>query len=117
MNTVSLPADTPEAITKVFNATNVRVVFDDTTSWLERARRLAQADPTKGSQRIRLIGDDETDETIKATAQTPEIAVYRQPVTSAGRLEMLPFLREQAVTMTAHRFGTINDLPQRALGD
>src|SRR5699024_11722271 len=37
--------------------------------------------------------------------------------TSAGRLEMLPFLREQSVTMQAHRFGTLNDLPQRALGD
>lgn len=117
MNLVSLPADAPETIAKAFNATNVRVVFEDTTSWLERARRLAQTDPTKGSQRIRLIGDGETDATIKAMAQTPEIAVYRQPVTSAGRLEMLPFLREQAVTMTAHRFGTINDLPQRALGD
>ena len=27
--------------------------------------------------------------------------------------EMLPFLREQSVTMPAHRFGTFNDLPQR----
>lgn len=117
MNMLSLPADTPATIAKAFNATNMRVVFEDTTSWLDRARRLAQSDPAKGSQRIRLIGDDETDATIQAVAQTPEIAVYRQPVTSAGRLEMLPFLREQAVTMTAHRFGTINDLAQRALGD
>ncbi|GAA4108909.1 bifunctional proline dehydrogenase/L-glutamate gamma-semialdehyde dehydrogenase [Enteractinococcus coprophilus] len=117
MNILSLPSHTPEALTKAFNATNVRVVFEDTTSWLERARSLAQADPTKGSQRIRLIGDDETAATIKVTVQTPEVAVYRQPVTSAGRLEMLPFLREQSVTMTAHRFGTINDLPQQALGE
>jgi RHH-type proline utilization regulon transcriptional repressor/proline dehydrogenase/delta 1-pyrroline-5-carboxylate dehydrogenase len=27
-------------------------------------------------------------------------------VTEAGRLELLPFLREQAVSITAHRFGT-----------
>jgi RHH-type proline utilization regulon transcriptional repressor/proline dehydrogenase/delta 1-pyrroline-5-carboxylate dehydrogenase len=26
-------------------------------------------------------------------------------VTTAGRLELLPFLREQSVTITAHRFG------------
>jgi RHH-type proline utilization regulon transcriptional repressor/proline dehydrogenase/delta 1-pyrroline-5-carboxylate dehydrogenase len=30
---------------------------------------------------------------------------------------MLPFLREQAISMTAHRFGTVNDLAERALGD
>jgi RHH-type proline utilization regulon transcriptional repressor/proline dehydrogenase/delta 1-pyrroline-5-carboxylate dehydrogenase len=27
-------------------------------------------------------------------------------VTGAGRIEMLPFLREQSVSITAHRFGT-----------
>jgi RHH-type proline utilization regulon transcriptional repressor/proline dehydrogenase/delta 1-pyrroline-5-carboxylate dehydrogenase len=26
-------------------------------------------------------------------------------VTTAGRIELLPFLREQSVTITAHRFG------------
>ena len=35
----------------------------------------------------------------------PDIAVYFQPVTEAGRIEMLPFVREQAVSITAHRFG------------
>ena len=33
-------------------------------------------------------------------------------ITGAGRLEMLPFLREQAVSITCHRFGNlINDWP------
>jgi RHH-type proline utilization regulon transcriptional repressor/proline dehydrogenase/delta 1-pyrroline-5-carboxylate dehydrogenase len=45
------------------------------------------------------------------------VAIYAQPVTGAGRVEMLPFLREQAISMTAHRFGTVNDLAERALGD
>jgi RHH-type proline utilization regulon transcriptional repressor/proline dehydrogenase/delta 1-pyrroline-5-carboxylate dehydrogenase len=31
-------------------------------------------------------------------------------VTEAGRIEMLPFLHEQAVSITAHRFGTPNHL-------
>jgi len=38
------------------------------------------------------------------------VAVYAEPVTEAGRIEMLPFLREQAVSITAHRFGTPNHL-------
>jgi RHH-type proline utilization regulon transcriptional repressor/proline dehydrogenase/delta 1-pyrroline-5-carboxylate dehydrogenase len=36
--------------------------------------------------------------------------VYSEPVTEAGRIELLPFLREQAVSITAHRFGTPNHL-------
>ncbi len=36
----------------------------------------------------------------------------RGPVTTAGRLELLPFLHEQAVSITAHRFGN----PDRASG-
>ncbi len=31
-------------------------------------------------------------------------------MTEAGRIEMLPFLKEQAVSITAHRFGTPNAL-------
>lgn len=116
-NVVSLPQEAPRELAKVFADTNMDVVFEDTAAWLRRAAGLAQRDPADGSGRIRLIGQQETAETITAAAHSPEIAVYRQPVTSAGRLEMLPFIREQSVTMTAHRFGTINDLPERALGE
>ena len=36
----------------------------------------------------------------------PDIAIYAGEVTESGRVEMLPFLREQAISVTAHRFGT-----------
>jgi RHH-type transcriptional regulator, proline utilization regulon repressor / proline dehydrogenase / delta 1-pyrroline-5-carboxylate dehydrogenase len=39
----------------------------------------------------------------------PDLAIYADPVTSAGRIELLPFLREQAVSITAHRFGNPDD--------
>jgi len=35
----------------------------------------------------------------------PEIALYGHEVTESGRVEMLPFVKEQAVSITAHRFG------------
>ncbi|MFC7528238.1 bifunctional proline dehydrogenase/L-glutamate gamma-semialdehyde dehydrogenase [Actinoplanes sp. GCM10030250] len=41
----------------------------------------------------------------EATGGRPDLAVWSGPVTEAGRVEMLPFLREQAVSITAHRFG------------
>ena len=41
----------------------------------------------------------------RAVGGDPDLAVYDNEVTTAGRLELLPFLREQSVTITAHRFG------------
>jgi RHH-type proline utilization regulon transcriptional repressor/proline dehydrogenase/delta 1-pyrroline-5-carboxylate dehydrogenase len=43
------------------------------------------------------------------------VAVHAHPVTESGRLEMLPFLHEQAVSITAHRFGNPTTLPDEVL--
>ncbi|MBT1623461.1 proline dehydrogenase family protein [Curtobacterium flaccumfaciens pv. oortii] len=61
------------------------------------------------STRVRLIGGD-TSALSSAIGGRPDVAVYGGPVTEAGRLEILPFVREQAVSITAHRFGTPNHL-------
>ncbi|MBG0562800.1 bifunctional proline dehydrogenase/L-glutamate gamma-semialdehyde dehydrogenase [Actinoplanes aureus] len=61
-----------------------------------------------GAGRLRLIGGDAA-ALAEATAGRPDLAVWSGPVTEAGRVELLPFLREQAVSITAHRFG--NPLP------
>ncbi|MEK6343574.1 MAG: 1-pyrroline-5-carboxylate dehydrogenase, partial [Curtobacterium sp.] len=61
------------------------------------------------STRVRLIGGDAS-ALYTAIGGRPDVAVYAEPVTEAGRLEVLPFLREQAVSITAHRFGTPNHL-------
>jgi len=42
----------------------------------------------------------------------PDVAIWSGAVTAAGRVELLPFLREQAVSITAHRFG--NPFPAMA---
>ncbi|MEO8529013.1 MAG: proline dehydrogenase family protein, partial [Pseudolysinimonas sp.] len=54
--------------------------------------------------RIRLIGGDAS-ELAQATGGSPDVAIWAGAVTNAGRLEMLPFLKEQAISVTAHRFG------------
>jgi RHH-type proline utilization regulon transcriptional repressor/proline dehydrogenase/delta 1-pyrroline-5-carboxylate dehydrogenase len=64
------------------------------------------------TERIRLIGGDAT-ELASVVGGDPDIAIYSGPVTTAGRLELLTFLREQAVSITAHRFGT----PDREMGE
>src|SRR5674476_1209402 len=73
---------------------------EDDEHWTARARQLAAS-----GGRIRLVGADAR-ATADATGGSPDVALYDNPVVSAGRVEMLPFLREQAVCVTAHRFGT-----------
>ncbi|GIF14432.1 proline dehydrogenase family protein [Actinoplanes teichomyceticus] len=64
-----------------------------------------------GAGRVRLIGGSAA-ELAAATGGRPDLAVWSGPVVEAGRVELLPFLREQAVSITAHRFG--NPLPMAA---
>ena len=73
---------------------------EDDAQWAARAGRIAE----RGG-RIRLVAAAPT-ATAEATQGSPDVALYDNAVTSAGRVELLPFLREQAVCVTAHRFGT-----------
>lgn len=50
---------------------------------------------------------------LAAVDGDPDVAAWSGLVTAAGRVELLPFLREQAVSITAHRFGN----PYPALGE
>jgi RHH-type proline utilization regulon transcriptional repressor/proline dehydrogenase/delta 1-pyrroline-5-carboxylate dehydrogenase len=77
------------------------VAIESDAVFAERVRRELPS-------RIRLIAPASPSaalELIAAIDGTPDVAIWAGPVTSAGRLELLPFLREQAVSMTAHRFG------------
>lgn len=54
--------------------------------------------------RVRLIGGDAA--ALAAVLDgDPDVAIHGAPVTTSGRIELLPFLHEQAVSVTAHRFG------------
>jgi RHH-type proline utilization regulon transcriptional repressor/proline dehydrogenase/delta 1-pyrroline-5-carboxylate dehydrogenase len=68
------------------------------------AERMQDARPA----RIRLIAPDGA-AAARALHESldgdPDVAIWSGAVTAAGRVELLPFVREQAVSMTAHRFG------------
>ncbi|MFI5891757.1 bifunctional proline dehydrogenase/L-glutamate gamma-semialdehyde dehydrogenase [Actinoplanes sp. NPDC051513] len=59
--------------------------------------------------RVRLIGGS------TVIPSTPDLAVWSHPVTEAGRVELLPFLHEQAISITAHRFGNPDRLASSVL--
>jgi RHH-type proline utilization regulon transcriptional repressor/proline dehydrogenase/delta 1-pyrroline-5-carboxylate dehydrogenase len=95
-----LPATLLEQFEGAFGPITVAEnVIESDAAWLARVAGGAIA-----TSRVRLIGGSAVD-LAAALNGTPDVAIYAGAVTSAGRIELLPFLHEQAVTITAHRFG------------
>jgi RHH-type proline utilization regulon transcriptional repressor/proline dehydrogenase/delta 1-pyrroline-5-carboxylate dehydrogenase len=57
---------------------------------------------------IRWVGE-KPDLNKSNVLSSPDVAIFTGEVTESGRRELLPFFKEQAVSITAHRFG--NPLP------
>ncbi|QDG62040.1 bifunctional proline dehydrogenase/L-glutamate gamma-semialdehyde dehydrogenase [Pseudarthrobacter sp. NIBRBAC000502771] len=106
--TVSTAVELPAQLRSVLTAQDIDVTVESDAGWLASAGHLASAGKLSGG-RIRLIGGNAS-ALAEATGGRPDLAIYAHPVTEAGRVELLPFLHEQAVSITAHRFGTPNHL-------
>ncbi|GAC1605645.1 MAG: bifunctional proline dehydrogenase/L-glutamate gamma-semialdehyde dehydrogenase [Pseudarthrobacter sp.] len=106
--TVSTAVGLPVQLGAVLTGLDISVTEESDAEWLATAARLAKGGKLSGA-RIRLIGGDVT-ALAEAADGRPDLAVYAHPVTEAGRVELLPFLHEQAISITAHRFGTPNHL-------
>jgi RHH-type proline utilization regulon transcriptional repressor/proline dehydrogenase/delta 1-pyrroline-5-carboxylate dehydrogenase len=104
---VSLPAELPSPLAEQFRSSGTAVSIESDLEW---RNRLAASD----GGRLRLIGGDVA-AVATAVGGRPDLAIYSQPVTESGRIEILPFLREQAVSVTAHRFGSPNHLSDHAI--
>ncbi|WP_239066394.1 proline dehydrogenase family protein [Microbacterium hibisci] len=114
--TLSAPVGLPAAVRRVLAQEDVAVFVETDQEWLQRltatdlVAAAADADPAPRPSRVRLIGAAESVAALhslvaRAMGGDPDLAIYDGEVTTAGRLELLPFLREQSVTITAHRFG------------
>ena len=99
---VSSAFEVPSAVRTALQGSGVAFCIEDEPSWLARVARLKDA-------RIRLVGGSRT-AVAQGTGGKPDLAIYAHRPTEAGRVEILPFVREQAVSITAHRFGTPNHL-------
>lgn len=98
--TVSSPVALPDGLAPG------HVVEDDET-WLDR---VAQERPA----RVRLLSGLGR-RLAEAVGGDPDVAVHDGEVTWSGRVELLPFLREQSVTITTHRFGNHDPAFDRVL--
>jgi RHH-type proline utilization regulon transcriptional repressor/proline dehydrogenase/delta 1-pyrroline-5-carboxylate dehydrogenase len=90
-------------------------VREGDSAWLDRAAKGGITTP-----RVRLVGGGAAAPSAgsgnaalaEALGGSPDVAVWAHPVTPSGRVELLPFLHEQAISITNHRFGnptTISD--------
>lgn len=105
----SADVELPRGVRNLLAEHSVTVVREDAAGFAARAAKLAAKTGPQSSARIRLIGGS-LSEVAEATNGKPDVAIYASNVTGAGRVELLPFLHEQAVSITAHRFGTPNHL-------
>ncbi|HEY5222992.1 MAG TPA: bifunctional proline dehydrogenase/L-glutamate gamma-semialdehyde dehydrogenase [Microbacteriaceae bacterium] len=106
---VSTPQKLPTALRQVLRAREIPVIVESDATWLSRVAASGPGVVSSGAvarevHRIRLIGGDPL-ALAGALRGTPDIAVYAGAVTPSGRVELLPFVHEQAISITNHRFG------------
>ncbi|WP_354497414.1 bifunctional proline dehydrogenase/L-glutamate gamma-semialdehyde dehydrogenase [Mycetocola sp. 2940] len=100
---LSMASGLPAAVRGVLGDLNVPVVVETDDEWIARTA-------TGDVPRVRLVGSEASRRALHAALAgaargNPDLAIYSGAVTPSGRIEMLPFLHEQAISITAHRFG------------
>ena len=114
---LSTPVGLPAEVRRTLSELRVPVAVESDADWVERMSRPAGNDEAEASaraSRVRLVGTRDAVAALhralaEATGGDPDLAVYDGEVTSAGRIELLPFVHEQAISITAHRFGNPDD--------
>jgi RHH-type proline utilization regulon transcriptional repressor/proline dehydrogenase/delta 1-pyrroline-5-carboxylate dehydrogenase len=99
---ISVVEPLPVVVTEALERIGLSPVVEGRSAWRAALAALAGG-------RIRLLGGHRV-AFAEDCAGRPEIAVYPQPVVEAGRVELLTFVQEQAVAITAHRFGSPTSL-------
>ncbi len=103
--TVSTASALEASVESALRASGAKVVVEDASAWASVLQS------SSAPSRVRLIGGSREQFAEQSNGRV-DIALYAQPVVEAGRVEMLPFLREQAIAVTAHRFGSPTPLAE-----
>ena len=115
---VSTPVGLPAGVRHALGDLDAVVFLETEVEWLQRMQ-VAEESGASGDAgvpvlprhgRVRLVGGRESVAALRsalavATGGDPDLAVYDAEVTAAARIELLPFVHEQSVSITAHRYG------------
>lgn len=108
---VSTGAVLPPAVSELLSSQGIEVSLERDDAWLER---LAAEGPTGpgGSEaaRVRLIGGDRV-RVAEWMGGLDRAALWAEPVTMAGPVELLTLLREQSISVRAERHGLAEVAP------
>ncbi len=105
---VSSAIPLPAAVRSLLESRDIKIKIEADDAWLARA-----AAGRITNSRVRVVdavGGGASAALSAALGGSPDVAMYDNEVTQAGRVELLPFLREQAISITAHRFGNPSTL-------
>lgn len=113
---ISTPVGVPGEVRRALGDLDAPVFLESDDEWLQRLLR--QDDAPEGvalpvSDRVRLVGGRDGVAALRAKLATasagdPDLAVYDGEVTAAARIELLPFVHEQSISITAHRYGNLD---------
>ncbi|TXH18109.1 MAG: aldehyde dehydrogenase family protein, partial [Mycobacterium sp.] len=102
--TLSTPVPLDPSVADTLATAGVVCRAEDAPSWRNTLRDNAPG-------RVRLLGGNR-EQFARDSAGNVGIALYAGPVVEAGRIELLTFLHEQAIAVTAHRFGSPTPLSE-----
>ena len=91
----------PPELSGFLEVEGISVSLERDEDWLER---IAVSGPGLDAEasRVRLIGGDRR-RTAEWLGGLGSVSLWAEPVTMAGPVELLAFLREQSISITAHR--------------
>ena len=87
--------DVPKRLRKILTKSGVRVSIQSDAQWQSSLRPPA---------RWRYIGAP-LDVAANSVLANCELTIYGSGVTESGEIELLPYFKEQSISITAHRFG------------
>lgn len=82
----------PKRLHQILKKSGIQVVIESEASWLESVNP---------GERWRVIGPV----SFSGKLSDCRITIYDQNPVESGRIELLPYFKEQAISITAHRFG------------
>lgn len=108
--TVSTGEVLPKQVSEFLASQGIAVSLERDDAWLERLAVGGADGEGAGSlpvSRVRLIDGDAV-RAAEWLGGQDRVAVWAEPVTMAGPVELLTFLREQSISVSAHRYGLIS---------
>lgn len=105
---VEVSSDTrlPDEVEMYLAENEVLLTVETTAQWHTRAKGMSVS---ADGVRFRVLGEDPV-ELASAIDGSVDVGIYPDPITPAGLVELLPYLQEQSITATNHRFGNQTSL-------